>query len=228
MSRRLRYAAFATDEAVTLNSKQKTMKNRLKIIFVSLLFAAIIGCGGSGKNEPLSESNTSNENKEVKQTAPVESSPINTENTENIAENKSKPEASKEPELVLGSLKKVVSDGCSCSVRDPADRSKNSGEPKLLFITDLNNDSPAYLNINGKDTKFSLIKRGNRPNDANSKTPYEDVYETDGMIARIKYVFSKSGCPKGEECESSEFDVTITVIKDKEVVTKTAKGICGC
>jgi hypothetical protein len=188
----------------------------------------MIGCQSTSQNESAGENKTSNEKTEVKQSPTVESGSTNTKKAENSPEITPESEAGKEPELILGSLKKIISDGCSCSVRDPADRSKNSDEPKLLFIAGLDNDSPAYLNINGKDTKFSLLKRGTRPNDANSKTPYEDVYETDGMIAKIRYVFNKSGCPKGEECESSEFDVTITLIKDKDILTKTAKGICGC
>lgn len=106
--------------------------------------------------------------------------------------------------------------------------SDNSDQPKLLFIADLGNDSPAFFNVNGKDIKFSLKKRGKRSNDANSKTPYEDAYEADGMTAKIKYVFRKSACPESEECEASEYDVTISSIKDKQVVTKKAKGICGC
>lgn len=214
------------------------MKKRLMAFLTIIVCLAMIGCINTGSGQD----NSGKENNPPEQTAKAEETLLDNANTNvnneqaNIStgnkpetktvEEKESPE--EKPALVLGSLKKVVSDGCSCSVRDPADRSKNSVEPKLLFIADLDNDSPAYLNINGKDTKFSLLKRGNRPNDANSKTPYEDVYETDGMIAKIRYVFSKSGCPKGEECESSEFDVTITIIKDKEVVTKTAKGICGC
>lgn len=196
----------------------------------------MIGCSNAGSNREISGT----ENTPPKQIeTPLDKANMNTANENNEQANNSagnepetktveKESPEEKPGLVLGSLKKIVSDGCSCSAKNPADRSKKSVEPKLLFIADLENDSPAYLNINGKDTRFSLLKRGNRPNDAYSKTPYEDVYETDGMIARIKYVFSKSGCPKGEECESSEFNVTITLIKDKEVVTKTAKGICGC
>ncbi len=211
------------------------MKTKLMILLAMLLlFLAITGCSSvsDGQNKDVAENSTSPEIADQTPIPAEESNSneadSNSESNDNASENNPKEEATEKPELVLGSLKKIVSDGCSCSAENPADRSKNSDELNLLFITELGGDPPAYLNVNGKDTKFELVKRGNRSNAVNSKTPYEDVYEADGMTAKIKYVYRKSACPQSEECEASEYGVTITLIKDKQIVKKNVDGICGC
>jgi hypothetical protein len=194
----------------------------------------LIGCTPEKGDQNVTSENTNIQNTKDKQVSSPGSSAGQTEPTVEKETEETPPTLSKEENkpkepqtLVLGNLKEIISDGCSCSAMT-AEEAKKPNLPKLRMITDLENESPAYLNINGKDIKFKVLKRGKRPADAESKTPYEDIFEADGMIAKIKYVFVKNQCTEAEQCEAADYDVTITVIKDKQIITEKTKGVCGC
>jgi hypothetical protein len=104
---------------------------------------------------------------------------------------------------------------------------KKSGKSKTInFYADLeSNDTGAYFNIDGKDVRFPLIKKGKEPDRLFVGFKRTDVYEKDGITINIEYVLTELPC---EECEGTNYDVIITVQKGDEVVTEKGKGSCGC
>ncbi len=136
--------------------------------------------------------------------------------------------ANKPTPVNFGSLINVFSDGCSCSAVNLFDKSRPEDNPGILFITDLGDNSPAYFNVDGIDYKFLLKNRGGRPEILKIGTTYQDVYETDGMTATIKYIDQGSQCGDSENCESRKYKVTVSVSKKGYTRAITTPGVCGC
>jgi len=132
------------------------------------------------------------------------------------------------PPVRFGSLLKVISDGCSCSAPNLFDKTRPANDPGFLFITDLGDDSPAYFNIDGVDIKFVLKTRGERPDVITIGSTYEDTYEAEGMIAKIKYVDRGSSCVDDENCESRDYKITVSVSRRGSIRSITTPGTCGC
>lgn len=127
--------------------------------------------------------------------------------------------------LKLGALKGDYS-GCSCSAQTDSER-KRSGEWKTFnFYEDLEgSDRGAYFNIDGKDVKFPLKIKGKQSENPKIGDKHTDVFEKDGITISIEYVINELPC---DECEGTNYDVTITAKKGNEVVTEKGKGSCGC
>ncbi len=127
--------------------------------------------------------------------------------------------------LKLGALKGDYS-GCSCSAQTDSEM-KRSGQWKTFnFYEDLeSSDRGAYFNIDGKDIKFPLIKKGKEPDRLFVGYKRTDVYQLDGITINVEYVLNELPC---EECEGTNYDVTITAKKGDETITEKGKGSCGC
>lgn len=119
-------------------------------------------------------------------------------------------------------------DGCSCGFQTAVEAGKTDSQ-KFLFLSELGSRE-GWMNINGKDTKFKLVKttENTRRRARVGDRFYEEYSDTAGVKVRIDYT-TKWVCPPGDEsCEVTNYDVTITVTKGKTSKTVKAKGSCGC
>lgn len=119
----------------------------------------------------------------------------------------------------------IVADysGCSCSAQTLTEEKKSGKWNTLNFYSDLeDSDVSAIFNINGKDTKFNLIKKGERPENDRIGTRFQDVYEADNITIEVQYVTTKINQ------ESADYDITLTATKGNLKTSEKAVGSCGC
>ena len=127
--------------------------------------------------------------------------------------------------FILGNLNGDYS-GCSCSLQTHLE-SKKSGKWKTInFYQDLEaKETGAYLNVDGKDVKFKLIRKGDRPDKEKLGDSYSDVYQSEGITVTVQYTVSELPC---EECEGTDYDVVLTAVRGSYLVKEKAFGSCGC
>src|SRR5262245_17039814 len=85
----------------------------------------------------------------------------------------------------------------------------------------------AWMNIDGEDVKL------NRTHFSGSKflrigSRYTDTYEAPGLKVVVVRVVSRLCRPYSPECETTGYNVTITVNKAGRIESVKAKGQCGC
>lgn len=85
----------------------------------------------------------------------------------------------------------------------------------------------AWMNIDGEDVKLKLIYfRGSKVHKIGSR--YTETYEADGVEVLIVRIVNRLCIPYSPECETTGYNVTITVSKDGRRESVKAKGQCGC
>lgn len=127
--------------------------------------------------------------------------------------------------LTVGNLQGADYVGCGCAFQSLAEAKKPRSQ-KIVFWSE--DEKTAILNINGKDTEFKLVKKGKRRESEKIGSRHSDEFTANGIKAKVDYLTTRV-CLKGEEdCESTSYDVTITLMKgDLKKAVKT-KGSCGC
>lgn len=127
--------------------------------------------------------------------------------------------------LTVGNLKGSDYLGCGCSFQTLTEAKKPHSQ-KIVFWSEY--DNKAILNINGKDTKFKLTKKGKRPSKEKIGSRHSDEYTANGIIVKVDYLTTRI-CLKGEEeCEATSYNVTITASKGNLKTIVKTKGACGC
>jgi len=130
-----------------------------------------------------------------------------------------------EDKFLLGNLTGDYS-GCSCSLQTHLESNKSGKWKTMNFYQDLEaKETGAYLNVDGKDVKFKLIRKGDRPEEEKLGDTYSDVYQADGITVTVQYTVSKLPC---EECEGTDYDVVLTAVRGSYLVKEKAFGSCGC
>ena len=127
--------------------------------------------------------------------------------------------------LTLANLKGSEYMGCGCSLQTLAE-AKKPQSIKIVFWSE--SDKTAVFNINGKDTIFKRIQKGNRPPNKKIGTRFSDQYAAGSITIKIDYVTTRVCLPGEEECEATFYDATITATKGKLKTIMKTKGDCGC
>jgi hypothetical protein len=85
----------------------------------------------------------------------------------------------------------------------------------------------AWMNIDGEDVKLKLThSAGSKAHRIGSR--YTQTYEAEGVKAVLVMIVNRMCIPYSPECETTGYNVTITVSKDSRRATVKAKGQCGC
>lgn len=85
----------------------------------------------------------------------------------------------------------------------------------------------AWMNIDGEDVKLKLTG-ATRAKSERIGSRYTEEYEASGIHVRIVRVVNRLCLPYSPDCETTGYDVTITVSKGGRTETVKAKGQCGC
>ena len=126
--------------------------------------------------------------------------------------------------IKFGGLSKYYSDGCSCSAVSLEDFGKNTSTKAIFESPISSKNDTAYINIGGTDMKFNLLKRVRKQY---SKS-WTEIYESDGSVLKVDYVFFKGLGDSAETDEGSIYDITLTILKYGEIGVIDARGVCGC
>ena len=126
--------------------------------------------------------------------------------------------------FVLGRIKGDYS-GCACSLQTYLEAKKSGKWKTINFYQELGENKGAYLNLNGKDVLFKLVKEGKRPEKEKVGDRYSDVFQYKDITVTISYTVSKLPC---EECEGTDYDVIISASRGSYLVKERASGSCGC
>lgn len=113
-----------------------------------------------------------------------------------------------------------IVDMCGCSF------AHETGSRGYTFTSDVEGKT-AWMNIDGKDVKLKLAhSTGSRVHRMGSR--YVQTYEAEEVRVLIVMVVNRMCIPYSSECETTGYDVTITVRKGSRRQTVKAKGQCGC
>lgn len=111
-------------------------------------------------------------------------------------------------------------DMCGCTF------AHRSNSPGSTFAADASGET-AWMNIDGEDVKLKLTHfGGSKVHKIGSR--YTETYEADGVKALLVRTVNRLCIPYGPECETTGYNVSITVSKDNRRATVKAKGQCGC
>ena len=111
-------------------------------------------------------------------------------------------------------------DMCGCTFEHRTSARGNT------FAADASGDI-AWMNIDGEDVKLKLTHSGgSKVHRIGSR--YTETYEADVVKAVLVMTVNRLCIPHSPECETTGYNVTITVSKDTRRATVKAKGQCGC
>ena len=85
----------------------------------------------------------------------------------------------------------------------------------------------AWMNIDGEDVKLKLTS-ATRAKAERIGSRYTEEYEANGIHVRIVRIVNRLCIPYSPDCETTGYDVIITVRKRGRTETVKAKGQCGC
>jgi hypothetical protein len=122
---------------------------------------------------------------------------------------------------MIGSIKnEELVDMCGCTFARP------NGPPNYTFVGD-SGGKTAWMNIDGEDVNLQLIhSRGPKVSKIGSR--YTESYQADGVRVFLVMIVNRLCIPYSPECETTGYNVTITVRKDRRVESVKTKGQCGC
>jgi len=111
-------------------------------------------------------------------------------------------------------------DMCGCTFEHRTSTRGNT------FAADASNEI-AWMNIDGEDVKLKLTHSGgSKAHRIGSR--YTQTYEAEGVKALLVMIVNRLCVPYSPECETTGYNVTITVSKDTRRATVKARGQCGC
>ena len=85
----------------------------------------------------------------------------------------------------------------------------------------------AMMNIDGRDVRLNLVNRAGPKNEKVGSHSTE-LYQAQGIKVTARYVTTAICEPNDENCESTSYDATFTVMKGKRQQTVKLTGVCGC
>ena len=129
--------------------------------------------------------------------------------------------------LQVGNIKdKSLADGCGCDFRF---RGTSVRSERFIFVWSIEkNDKSAWMNIDGKDTEFKLVKSTESKRRERVGTRFSWTYAAGNLTVRIDLVVTRVCRPDDENCESTDYHATFTVKRAGEKRIISAVGWCGC
>jgi hypothetical protein len=113
---------------------------------------------------------------------------------------------------------------CGCYFGLPGEEKKKL--PKWIFLADLSEGS-AWMNIDGRDVKLRLTRLAG-PGRAGVGNRLTRTYVAAGIKVSVLYITTRVCRPDDEQCESTDYNATFTVIKGQRKQILKLKGGCGC
>jgi len=121
---------------------------------------------------------------------------------------------------------KSLADGCGCDFRF---RGTSVRTQRLIFVSSIEeNDQSAWMNIDGKDTEFKLVKSTESKHRERVGMKFSWTYAAGNLTVRIDLLVSRVCRPDDENCESTDYKATFTVKRGGEKRIISALGWCGC
>ena len=118
----------------------------------------------------------------------------------------------------------VVS-GCGCYFQSPAESKRQSD--KYIFMAEID-EKTAWMNVDGRDVKLRLAGSSQTKSKLKVGSRLYRNYKSGNINVRIDYVVTNVCKPNDVECESTGYDVKITIQKGSQNQTIKAQGYCGC
>ncbi len=97
-----------------------------------------------------------------------------------------------------------------------------------MFVSSIEEDDTAWMNIGGRDVKLSLVSVQGRIGKDGVDTRSTERYATGDITVVGRYIVTKVCAPEDENCESTSYSVTFVVTKGRQSQTVKAVGSCGC
>ena len=118
-----------------------------------------------------------------------------------------------------------VAEGCGCFFSLPYENKKRF--PRYVFISPLD-EKNAWMNIEGKDEKLKLIHSAEVRGREKIGSRQSRTYVAEGIKVVVVYITTRLCKPHDEDCESADYDASLTVMKGGRRQTVDLKGGCGC
>jgi len=115
--------------------------------------------------------------------------------------------------------------GCGCYFQFPSEGPRSN---RYLFFEDFSEESP-LMNIDGKNVKLKLVGSSEPSGGVKKKGErFSRNYVSGDVKVRMDFVTASVCAPNDEGCESTNYNVTVTVWKGGRQQTVKAVGGCGC
>ena len=118
-----------------------------------------------------------------------------------------------------------TNEGCGCEFTFASEIRKD--DPRFVFTSD-EEEKKAFINIDRRNIALTLIHSTNPRGRERVGNRSTRTYEGEGIRVSAVYV-AKRVCKKYDEaCESTDYDGTFTLTKDRRKRIARLKGVCGC
>jgi len=118
-----------------------------------------------------------------------------------------------------------VFEGCGCYFSYPSESRKRF--PKYVFASSFD-EKTGWANIDGRDVRLRLTSSTRPKGREKIGSRLTRTYEAAGIKVSVAYITTRLCKPNDENCESTDYDATVTVTKGDRKQTVTLKGGCGC
>lgn len=112
-------------------------------------------------------------------------------------------------------------DMCGCAY------ARANTAPGLTFLSD-GEVKEAWMNIDGQDVKLKLTHFQGSKRRARIGSTYRETFAADGIKVSIVRTVNRLCIPYSPDCETTGYNITITVKKGGRTETVKARGQCGC
>jgi hypothetical protein len=133
------------------------------------------------------------------------------------------------PERNVGLIRNITGavevQGCGCYFQSP-NKARNSN--RYLFFEDFSEGSP-LMNVDGKDIRLKLVSSSEPSGGVKKRGEgFSRNYVAGEVKVHMNFVTTSVCAPNDESCESTRYEVTVSVSKGGRKQTVKAVGGCGC
>jgi hypothetical protein len=124
----------------------------------------------------------------------------------------------------IGTIKKMLADGCGCSLQSPSDHQKHN--QRFLFLSDFGDI--VQMNIDDVDRRLKLANSTKGKGKPVVGNRHSETYISGETKVKIDWTVSEVCDPQDESCEVTWYSAVITVNRSGRIGKVTARGMCGC
>jgi hypothetical protein len=124
----------------------------------------------------------------------------------------------------IGTVKKLVANGCGCSLQSPSDYEKRN--QRFLFLSEFG--GVVQMNIDGQDILLKLVKEPQKEGKLRVGSRHSETYASGQTTIRIDWTVSSLCAPDDEGCEVTWYTAVITVSRNGRTQKVNGRGLCGC
>ena len=128
------------------------------------------------------------------------------------------------PRLVGNILKKGVMDGCGCYFTF---RGRTNSE-HYIFAESIEKENGVWMNIDGRDIQLTAVKDWSSSRKERVGSRFSRSFAANNISVASTFKVTRVCARNDENCESSNYDATFVVKKEKRVERVRAVGVCGC